>query len=789
MNRRLKGEIKPRNVFKIIKHGSIPLAIIAASGVIALFSADRWILDILAKQRDLNFRQEISRISLQLSESVLLSNYNNIDTLLLRILNEDLNITCLAVSDNNSKILSIASREQPGSNASIKYGQPPKNCNTTTEKSQDDNFYASSLIENNKISIGSVRGHAVKDENDVALIRSIELILFGAFGAAFLPAFGVLSWSSNRQLELEQEKTTRVSALISQLREAQSRTRAAFEGTNDGWIEWNVQTNTCIPSLKMQQLIGLTTQPQRLKQQTYDIKKSWKQLVTKKDRRKLNLFLERFRREKWEADSDEGSRIEIQLKPLNSRKALTLKIDAVATEIIGNQVSVVALVANNITQDKEQKERINNLAFHDTLTNLHNRLSFGEELKNAEYDLKNNKYRLAIFAIDIDNFKFLNDSYGHTTGDEFLVEVANRLKSCTREIDFVARLGGDEFVIIYRLPNTSSGKINALVRKIAENLLGELSSAYHLKNCTAFNTCSIGICVDNIDSKSESTLLDKADIALYKAKDMGRNCFFIYKTGMASEVIEKAATTENLKEAIEAGEGSLTFQPIVRLNNSKESKDNDEKVIGYEALFRCPSLDRSIQQLISYAEEAGMINLITESILDGIGKRLHNIDDWEKTYISINISPIQFLGINFPATFINQLRKRKIDPRIICIEITETAVMRDIACALKHMNCLKEKGVRFSLDDFGTGYASIELLRKLPFTSIKVDRTYIQNIHLDSGIQLVKCIIDMAKVFNMELIGEGVETAEQKNSLALLGCEYAQGFLFDENGNERKSSI
>ena len=156
MNRRLKSEIKPRNVFKIIKHGSIPLAIIAASGVIALFSADRWILDILAKQRDLNFRQEISRISLQLSESVLLSNYNNIDTLLLRILNEDLNITCLAVSDNNSKILSIASREQPGSNASIKYGQPPENCNTTTKKSQDDNFYAGSLIENNKISIGSV---------------------------------------------------------------------------------------------------------------------------------------------------------------------------------------------------------------------------------------------------------------------------------------------------------------------------------------------------------------------------------------------------------------------------------------------------------------------------------------------------------------------------------------------------------------------------------------------------------------------------------------------------------
>jgi len=776
----MRGHIFIHKALRIFRHSSIPLALVASCGLIALLGADRWILHNLEEQRRIDFQNKVKTISLELNENVLISNYINIDNLLLRILEEDTYIRCLVVTENDGKILSMAGRKKPGLPAYIQYGEPPNECKQNYAHDHKQSFFnegihASIQIQNNDLILGRITGHADADEKALTRFRTIELILFGAFGAAFLPAFGVLSWSSNRQLELEQEKTARVSGLISQLKEAQTRTRAAFEGTNDGWLEWNLNTDECTPSEKMRQLIGLQKVEKNTNSSSLTINQYWQQLVINADQEKLNFFLDKIRRKKWGNKSIDVSGIELRIKPNNSKKILTLKIEAVATEIIDNKASTIAIVANNITHDKEQQERINHLAFYDTLTGLRNRFSFSEQLKISEYGLKRNEYRLAIYAIDIDNFKFLNDSHGHSSGDQFLIQVASRIKSCTRKNDFIARLGGDEFVIIYKLPSKSAAETEILIKKIAEKLLNTLSQPYILTNCTAYNTCSIGICVDNIDTNSTATLLDKADIALYKAKEKGRNCFFTYQSGMASEVFSKAATAENLKNLIEAGETSLYLQPIVRLSS-------DQKIIGYEALFRCTRLTKSIQYLISCAEEAGIIHLVTESILDGIQMQLKSNDYEEDAYVSINISPIQFLEFDFPSKFLDQLRTRKIDPQKICIEITETAVLKDTGRALDHMNELKTAGIKFSLDDFGTGYSSIELLRKLPFTSIKIDRSYIQNIDQDSGMKLVKSIINMAKAFNMRLIGEGVETVGQKNTLSSLGCECAQGYLFNNSG-------
>lgn len=777
---------------RIFRHSSIPLAIVASCGVIALLGADRWILHNLEKQRELTFKHDISTISLELSENVLTSNYTNIDRLLLRILEADSHISCLVVTGNNDNILSIASRRTSGIPASIKYGKPPKHCALTkytspTPLTQGGNFYASSPIRNSNLVIGRITGHAVGNESDLALIRSIELILFGAFGVAFLPAFGVLSWSSNRQLKLEQEKTARVSGLMSQLEEAQGRTRAAFEGSNDGWIEWNVSTDSCTPSAKMQQLLGYSAAQDEESIQNLVLEEYLQELVTIKDRVKLNSFLDNLRQENWGKESVAMPGIELQILPINSKSALTLKIEAIITEMVNNKPFSVAIVANNITHDKEQQRRINRLAFYDTLTGLRNRFSFSEEIKNAEKECRQNKYRVAVFAIDIDNFKFLNDSHGHSSGDQFLIQAANRIKSCTRENDFVARLGGDEFVIIFKLPYTKKTDLEAVIKKIAEKLLVKLSQSYILKNCTAYNTCSIGICIDTIDSNSKASLLDKADIALYKAKEAGRNCFFIYESGMASMVFSKAATAQNLKKLIEEGKTSLHLQPIIRLSNAQDPTNNNQEIVGYEALFRCKDLKKSIQYLISCAEEIGIISLITESILDGLKVQLSKNHYSENVYISINISPLEFLESGFPAKFLDRLRCRNINPHRIYIEITETAVIKNSTRALDHMNLLREEGIRFSLDDFGTGFASIELLRKLPFTSVKIDRSYIENIEQDSGIKLVKSIIEMGKAFNMTLIGEGVETISQKTTLTSLGCEYAQGFLFN-NYRERRGS-
>ena len=237
---------------RIFRHSSIPLALVATCGVIALLGADRWILHNLEEQRRINFQNKVKTISLELNENVLTSNYIGIDNLLLRILEEDTNIRCLLVTGHNGKILSMAGRTKPGLPAYIQYGEPPKACKPNLEHIHKESFsnkdiHANIPIQNNSLILGRITGHSDADENALTRIRTIELILFGAFGAAFLPAFGVLSWSSNRQHELEQEKTARVSGLMSQLREAQSRTFAALEGTNDGWVEWNIQTNECIP--------------------------------------------------------------------------------------------------------------------------------------------------------------------------------------------------------------------------------------------------------------------------------------------------------------------------------------------------------------------------------------------------------------------------------------------------------------------------------------------------------------------------------------------------------------
>ena len=232
----------------------------------------------------------------------------------------------------------------------------------------------------------------------------------------------------------------------------------------------------------------------------------------------------------------------------------------------------------------------------------------------------------------------------------------------------------------------------------------------------------------------------------------------------------------------------MNLQPIVELSSEKTLSHHTlhSRIVGHEALFRCPKLKQSIPYLVECAEKSGIIGLLTTSILDNIQHQAKEASPDNETYISINISPIQFLETNFPNTFVRNLEDRSINPGLIRIEITETALLQDLQTTQMHMSKLKDQGVSFYLDDFGTGYSSIELLRKLPFSSLKLDRSYTKNLHKESGSELVKSIIDMSKAFNMSLIGEGVETLEQKRILESLGCEYAQGFLFNADGSSRR---
>lgn len=793
MKAKPRQKLKFRKALRAWRSSTIPFALLTASGALALLGADRWILYNLAEQRDIDFKQQVSRISLQLNENILLENYIEIDNLLVRIMENGQNITCLVVSGKNENILSMASRTQAISNASIHYGDPPARCRPNAydpngEDYHNGNFYAASTVRNDDQILGYVFGHAVDEKSDLALIRSIEFSLLGAFIIAFLPALGLLIWSHRRQLELEQEKTAKVSTLNNQLQEEKNRTYTAFEGSNDGWLEWDLTNDLCIPSPKMRDLTGISMQHSKAEIINQTINEYWQMFVVKEDQERYQNFLKSIKQELRSGNATFNS-AEVRIKPLGQENVQTLQIEAVITEAIEQRPTNVALIANNITHEKEQQRRINHLAFYDTLTGLRNRFSVEEELQVAEAGLKRKDYRLAIFAIDIDKFKFLNDSHGHAAGDQFLIQVADRVKSCLRPTDFAARIGGDEFIILCRLPYDTNQQSEILARAIGNKLLSALSDPYRLQACTAHNTCSIGICLDNTDPKSTATLLDKADIALYKAKELGRNCLFLYQAGMASAIISKAATAESLKQLIKAGESSLWLQPIVKLSSDQTVDSRGRlEVVGYESLFRCPKLQKSIPYIILCAEEAGIINSITESILDKIEIEFKS-NTLEKTaYVSINISPEQFLEHNFPLKFLKQLRTRGIDPNRICIEITETAVLKDTKCALAHMKTLKDVGIRFYLDDFGTGYASIELLRKLPFDCLKIDRSYIKNTHKEVEIKIIKSVVDMAQAFDIELIGEGVETIGQKAILESLGCQYAQGFLFGNDGVFLKGS-
>ena len=592
---------------------------------IAVLGSDAWLTNQLDDKKKTTFQNDINRIAIQLENPILLQDFVNIDDSLIKILEEDPSITCLVVTNNIGKSLSIAIRASQEETPEIVYTEPPIECSlkdnsANTRNSHRDNFKGQSLITNQNIQLGTLTGNTTRSQEDLARLQAFKLALYSTLGTIFIPTFGALTITSRRQLKHEQEKTKRISGLMQDLEEAQLRTSSAFEGTNDGWWQWELGNDRSILSLKMKLLLEISASSTALMEQHNPNKEHewWKQFVAAEDHERFRKFLANVRNQTCSQKTNIAKGIEIKAIKERSRKECFLKIEAVVTEAVDQRPSVVAVVANDITREKEQQRSIQHLAFHDSLTGLMNRSAFEDEISRATKGLERKEYRLAVFMIDVDKFKFLNDSHGHATGDEFLIEFANRLKSCTRPTDFVARLGGDEFVIITRFPMENSTSLTKeRVKAMGEKLRSRLSLPYQLKVCTSNNTCSIGICLDDPSSESASTLLDKADIALYKAKEIGRNRYFIYQKGMASAIMSKATTSEKLRSLIETGEVGLNLQPIIALyaENSLSHRTHQSKVVGYEALFRCPKLNKPVPYLIQSAEESGIIGLITTSIV------------------------------------------------------------------------------------------------------------------------------------------------------------------------------
>jgi len=545
--------------------------------------------------------------------------------------------------------------------------------------------------------------------------------------------------------------------------------REAFEASCDGWWGWEEKSKEIMVSEKLCRLLDIDkktrTESEPLKVQNMDW---WKEYI---ENNKTN-------RDFFNQDTKEKSGIETRYTNQRGNMRGYARIKKYIIKERGkNKNKSILYVVEDTTIEVLKNKQMAEKAFSDNLTGLANRAMFEIEIEklSAEKWRKNLSYSL--FIIDIDNFKNLNDTNGHVIGDLFLKEVSYRLTQCLRPTDFIARMGGDEFVVITKYKHGDEKVTNERSKAVAEKIRTEIGRSFFIKDIELNYQCSIGICIEQMQSENTMSILDNADIALYEAKKHGGNKAIFYEEKMRKSIIERKTIKDQITSAVRNKKIKLEIEKIVDISLKKE-RDKHKKILGYEVLFRCDAIEADVETIIKTAEKSGQIRLITSEVVQEIGNALSNgslrLD--ESQTVSINISAIELLDPGFPERFIKQLRNAKINSKQVYIEVTETALISNVAIAKLNIERLRKHGIRFALDDFGTGYASISLLRDISVERIKLDKSYIENIENDVEQALVKTVLWMARALKVELVAEGIEREEQLVALTALGCKIGQGF-------------
>ena len=416
-------------------------------------------------------------------------------------------------------------------------------------------------------------------------------------------------------------------------------------------------------------------------------------------------------------------------------------------------------------------ERIEYLASHDSLTKLPNREMFNELLRHAIETARRYQRRFAVLFIDLDRFKVINDSLGHDAGDMLLVEIAGRLRNALRSSDVVARLGGDEFVVI--LEETAE---RDTVERIAGNLLSVLSQSLQLSGHECHTTASIGIAMYPADGGDVQTLTKNADVAMYLAKEDGKNGFRFYTRATRTQSIERLTLETALRRALQRDQFALHYQPKVDMATGQ--------ITGVEALLRWTHPELGVlspMQFIPLAEETGLIVPIGRWVLkEACAQNMA----WQRgglrpVSMAVNLSPRQFADEHLLQDVDEALASSGMSPTLLQLEVTESMVMRNVPRAIKVLNAIQSRGIRLAIDDFGTGYSSMSLMKQFPIDTIKIDRSFVRDLPKDSEDQAIaQAIISMGKALGMTVVAEGVETVEQQAFLRSHACDEMQGFLF-----------
>jgi diguanylate cyclase (GGDEF)-like protein/PAS domain S-box-containing protein len=433
-------------------------------------------------------------------------------------------------------------------------------------------------------------------------------------------------------------------------------------------------------------------------------------------------------------------------------------------------------VFQDITARKAAEEEIRNLAFYDSLTHLPNRRLLLDRLQQAVAASSRNGRYGALLFLDLDNFKTLNDSLGHDTGDRLLVEVAGRLLACVREGDTVARLGGDEFVLMIQDLSEASGEAAAQAEAMASKVLGALGWPYQLGSHEYRGSSSIGVALFSGREVGIDELLKRADLAMYQAKSAGRNTLRFFDPGMQASINLRSTMEGELHRALSEHEFVLHYQPQI---------DRANRCIGVEALIRWQNPARGLvapAEFIPLAEDCGLIQPIGRWVVEQACERLAA---WAADSLTapltmaVNVSAKQFRQEDFIERLRATIGRFAIDPSRLKLELTESLLLIEIDDAIAKMLALRGLGVSFSLDDFGTGYSSLAYLKRLPIDQIKIDRSFVDDVLTDpNDAAICKAVIALGKSLALDVVAEGVETEGQWNRLHEEGCTAFQGYLF-----------
>ncbi|BCS88726.1 EAL domain-containing protein [Pseudodesulfovibrio sediminis] len=600
----------------------------------------------------------------------------------------------------------------------------------------------------------------IKDE--IAMYRNrvagicLGILLFISLLSFYVLRQAAITEKKNIHIQSQREKLVRV------LRESEERYRTIADFAYD-WEAWVSPEKTVLYSSPA--CLRITGHPPERFFENPDL---LREIIIPEDQNSWDTYI-------IKANSDRGETLDFRI---NSADGKTRWINVVGRSVsgIGDKPLGIRFSFRDITDRKIMEEQLRHQALHDPLTSVANRTLCLDRVSQAMRRARRREnYFFAVVFLDLDRFKIVNDSLGHHYGDMVLTETAIRLSKEMRGLDTVSRFGGDEFVLL--LDELSSpGEALRIVKRIRL----KLSEPFRLLGKEVKTTASFGIVLSPVPNTKAADILQHANIAMHRAKEAGRNRFKVFTNRMLETAVDQLTMENDMRHGLEEGDFHVAYQPIMQLGGSD--------IIGFEALARWKHPDRGNippAEFIPMAEESGLISQIGKWILF---ESLRTLAQWQKQtpdakglFMSVNLSSKQFARIDLDSMILNALTEQGLSPDSLKLEITESAIMENPESAIRILNRLRAKGIRFSIDDFGTGYSSLSQLQQLPVDTLKVDRSFISRMKTDpENMEIVKAVIALAHSLDLSVIAEGVEKPDQLHSLMQLKCECVQGFYFHE---------